>query len=123
MITFVYTEIQYNEALMLLENYLKLGSHGMCADDKHELKRLSILIEEYEQKTAPMPLQPQSLVGMIQVKMFEKRMKQKELATLLDISETTLSEILNGKRKVNLPLAKQLYKKLGISPEFILEAA
>jgi HTH-type transcriptional regulator / antitoxin HigA len=55
--------------------------------------------------------------------MFEKRLKQKELARLLEISETTLSEIINGKRKINLALAKQLYKKLGIAPEYILEFA
>ncbi len=123
MIKEVTSENQYNEALAVIETYLQLGSIGMTIEDKKELRRLSVLVEAYEQETDPMPMQPQSLIGMIQVKMFERRMKQKELATLLEISETTLSEVMNGKRKINLSLAKQLYKKLGIASDFILEAA
>ena len=123
MIRVITTENQYNEALETIEEYLKKGSQLMTDGDKQELRRLSVLVEAYEQKVYPMPMQPQSILGMIQVKMFERRLKQKELAQLLEISETTLSEIMNGKRKINLALAKQLYKKLGIAPEFILEWA
>ena len=107
----------------VIETYLKKGSQGMTDADKQELRRLSVLTEAYELKMYPMPMQPQSLLGMIQIKMFERRIKQKELAQLLEISETTLSEVMNGKRKVNIALAKQLYKKLDIAPEFILEWA
>ena len=123
MIRVITTDNQYNEALEIIEEYLKKGSQLMTDGDKQELHRLSVLVEAYEQKVYPMPMQPQSILGMIQVKMFERRLKQKELAQLLEISETTLSEIMNGKRKINLALAKQLYKKLGIAPEFILEWA
>jgi HTH-type transcriptional regulator / antitoxin HigA len=123
MIGAILTEKQYNEALETIEMYLQKGSIGMTTEDKQVLRQLSLVVEAYEQKVYPMPMQPQSLIGMIQVKMFERRLKQKELAQLLDISETTLSEVMNGKRKINLPLAKQLYKKLGIAPDFILESA
>ena len=123
MIGAISTEKHYNEALETIEIYLQKGSTGMTQEDKQALRQLSLLVEAYEQKVYPMPMQPQSLIGMIQVKMFERRLKQKELAQLLDISETTLSEVMNGKRKINLPLAKQLYKKLGIAPDFILECA
>jgi HTH-type transcriptional regulator / antitoxin HigA len=123
MIGTISTEKQYNEALETIETYLQKGSMGMTTEDKQALRQLSLVVEAYEQKIYPMPMQPQSLIGMIQVKMFERRLKQKELAQLLDISETTLSEVMNGKRKINLSLAKQLYKKLGIAPDFILECA
>lgn len=123
MITAILTENQYNDALSVIETYLQRGSDALTSDEEEELLRISLLVEAYEQQTFPMPLPPQSLVGMIQVKMFERRMRQKELATLLEVSETTLSEVLNGKRKVNLDLAKKLYKKLGISSDFILESA
>lgn len=123
MITAILNENQYNDALSVIETYLQKGSDALTFDEEQELLRISLLVEAYEQKVYPMPLPPQSLVGMIQVKMFERRMRQKELATLLEVSETTLSEVLNGKRKVNLDLAKKLYKKLGISSDFILESA
>lgn len=123
MITSITTENQYNAALSEIETYLQKGSNALSWDEKNELRRISLLVEAYEQLVSPMPLPAQSLVGMIQVKMFERRMKQKELAVFLDVSETTLSEVLNGKRKVNLNLAKKLYKKLGIASDFILEFA
>ena len=122
MLTSITTKSQYNEALAVIETYLQKGSTGLSFDEKQELRRISVLVEAFEQQIAPMPLPAQSLVGMIQIKMFERRMKQKELAVLLEISETTLSEVMNGKRKVNLGLAKNLYKKLGISSDFILES-
>ena len=122
MLTSITTKSQYNEALSVIETYLQKGSTGLSFDEKQELRRISVLVEAFEQQIAPMPLPAQSLVGMIQIKMFERRMKQKELAVLLEISETTLSEVMNGKRKVNLDLAKNLYKKLGISSDFILES-
>ena len=122
MLTSITTKSQYNEALSVIETYLQRGSTNLSFDEKQELRRISVLVEAFEQEIAPMPLPAQSLVGMIQIKMFERRMKQKELAVLLEISETTLSEVMNGKRKVNLGLAKNLYKKLGISSDFILES-
>ena len=94
----------------------------MTFEEKELLLQISVLAESCEQEVCPMPMQPQSLLEMIQVKMFERRLKQKELASLLEISDTTLSEILNGKRKINLDLSKNLYKRMGISADFILEA-
>jgi HTH-type transcriptional regulator/antitoxin HigA len=55
--------------------------------------------------------------------MYERKLTQKDLAALLEISPTRLSEVMRGKRKVNLDLAKRLFKVLKISPEFILETA
>ena len=43
------------------------------------------------------------------------------LAKLLGITDTSFSEVMHGKRKVNMELAKRLYKTLGVDPKFILE--
>lgn len=72
----------------------------------------------------PLPIrQPQTLPEMIEYKMYEKKLKQRDLARLLEIPETRLSEVLSGKRKVNLDLAKRLHNHLGISTDFILKVA
>ena len=70
-----------------------------------------------------MPSQPQTLAGMIELKMFERKLKQKDLAELLEVEAPRVSELLRGKRRLSLEMARQLYKKLGISAEFILEHA
>jgi len=41
----------------------------------------------------------------------------------LGFSATRLSEVMQGKRKVNMDLAKRLYQKLDISAAFILDQA
>ena len=68
MITAITTEKQYNEVAEAIEIYLKKGSQGMTDTDKQELRHLSVLAEAYELKMYPMPMQPQSLLGMIQIK-------------------------------------------------------
>jgi HTH-type transcriptional regulator/antitoxin HigA len=41
----------------------------------------------------------------------------------LGIAPSRLSEVLKGKRKVNMDLAKRLRDRLGIDADFILENA
>ena len=54
--------------------------------------------------------------------MYRRKLNKKNLAALLEISASRLSDVLQG-RRVNLDLAKRLYKRLGISADFILEVA
>jgi HTH-type transcriptional regulator/antitoxin HigA len=82
------------------------------------------MAEEWEDQIPMMPIpQPNTLIGMIEYKMYEKKLSQKELAALLEISPSRLSEILQSKRKINLELAKKLYKVLQLDAKFILEAS
>ena len=53
----------------------------------------------------------------------EPQIQQKDLAALLGISPTRLSEVMQQKRKVNLDLARRLYEVLKIDPTFLLEKA
>ena len=50
------TENQYKEALVIIENYLKKGSNVLTFDEKQELRRISLLVEAYEQQMYPMPI-------------------------------------------------------------------
>ena len=51
------------------------------------------------------------------------RLKQKDMAQLLGSAESRLSEVLSGKRKINMELAKKLNCILKMEAEFILQAA
>jgi HTH-type transcriptional regulator / antitoxin HigA len=85
---------------------------------------LAKAIEDFEDRMQLMPIrQPQTLPEMIQYKMVERQLKQKDLALLLEISTARLSEILSGKRRITLDVAKKLYERLQISPDFILKVA
>ena len=54
--------------------------------------------------------------------MYRRKLNKKNLAALLDIPASRLSDVLQG-RRINLDLAKRLHKRLGIPADFILEAA
>ena len=112
-----------------IENYLQKataqgGFSSLTPDEANELAHLSQIAENYEDSIPLMPIRvPQGIPEMISFKMYELKINQREMAQLLEIAETRLSEILRGKRRVSLELAKQLRTKLGIDADFILEYA
>ena len=120
---------EYQQVMEKVEAYLQKatkigGFHHLTPDERNELQLLSQIAEAWEDNIPLMPIrQPRTLVEMIELKMYERKLNQKELAALLEISPTRLSEVMQGKRKVNMDLAKRLFLVLKISPEFILETA
>jgi HTH-type transcriptional regulator/antitoxin HigA len=127
--SYLKTEEEYLQVMERIEAYLTQatasgGFHHLSDLEKDDLRRLSLLAEHYEDGVPLMPIrQPQNLPDMIALKMYERKLKQKDLAALLGISAARLSEVLSGKRKVTLELAKRLHSELGIDPAFILETA
>lgn len=123
------SEAEYLQVMERIEGYLQKSTiqgsdQVLTAAEKQELRHLSLLAESWEDGIPLMPiLQPKTLTEMLALKMYERKLKQKDLAELLGISATRLSEVLQGKRKVNMDLAKRLYSKLDIDPGFILEQA
>lgn len=61
------------------------------------------------------------LVVSIENEMEKRHIKQRQTAALLDIKESTFSQIMTGKRPVSMRMAKRLYKELNIDPGLILE--
>lgn len=64
---------------------------------------------------------PREFTDLVRTKMKEKGVNQKQTAKLLGISESRMSDLLNGHRKLNLNVAKKLRDELGISADFILD--
>jgi HTH-type transcriptional regulator/antitoxin HigA len=80
-----------------------------------------LLVEKYENVHYPIPFIPKTIEELIRLKMIEKKLKQKDIAQILEITPTRLSEFLNGKRKINIDLAKKLHIKLNIDANLILD--
>ncbi len=117
----IFNEHEYKAAFSRIDQFIAEGFEGL-PEREAEYRQLAIAIQAYEQTHFHFP-KPATLIGMIEFKMTEMKLKQKDMATLLGIETSRFSEILNGKRKVSLAVAKQLYKKLNIPAEFILETA
>ncbi len=113
--------------MQLIEGYLSKATEGdgfqsFLPTETQELQHLSLLAEAWEDRIPLMPIeQPKTLLDMIEFKMYQMKLKQKDLAQLLGIAPSRLSEVLNGKRKINLELAKRLHTRLKIEADFILK--
>ena len=116
-------ESEYRAALAAIEPLLKKGFSQLTIEEDEELVCITALIQAYESAHYPLPFNPKTMVEMLELKMFEQKLKQKDLAKVLDVTENRLSEVMNGKRKVNMDLAKRLHLKLNIDAKFILAHA
>lgn len=92
----------------------------LSKEEEMELDAISSEIADYEE--ANFPFHPESLTEMIELRMYQRKLKQKDLAIILGTTPSRISEILSGKRGLTIDLAKNLYKKLNIDAEMILNA-
>lgn len=125
------TRKKYDETKVEVENLIAEATRkGMLepdADNEYtrQIAELSKQMAQYEDEYMDiMPLREKSpLIRAIEDYFYARNMKQKEGAALLGINESVFSQILSGKRRITMPIAKRLHKKLGIKAEMILEFA
>jgi HTH-type transcriptional regulator/antitoxin HigA len=100
----------------------KGGFDKLTAAETKALTKHTKLVEAYEAVHYRMPM-PETIEGLIALKMFERKLKQKDLASLLDVTDTKLSEIMHRKRKPSLSFLKAMNEKLGIDGNLLLRAS
>ena len=81
-----------------------------------ELDFLSDLVEEYENKYYPVSIP--TLAEVLKLRMYEMNINQGQLAVILHVSPSRISEYLSGKEPT-LQVAKVMYEKLNISANTI----
>lgn len=115
------TEKEYLKANSRMEELLRVVSNKTSSNSPllKELDAVSNIVEEYEE--IHYSLGVPTLQEMIELRMFEMKLKRKDLAELLNISASRVSEYLNGKREITLKVAKDLHKKLDIDADIILQ--
>jgi HTH-type transcriptional regulator/antitoxin HigA len=82
-----------------------------------ELEFLSELIEEYE--NVHYPISMPTLADVLKLRMFEMNINQIQLAEMLEVSPSRISEYLSGKEP-SLRVAKKMCEQLNISANVIL---
>ena len=113
-------DIDYNSTINRIDGLMAKGSDKVSKDELAEIRSLALMAQAYE-KTKYLIDAPTTLIGMIEMRMFEMRLKQKELARKLNVSDTKLSLIMNGKQKPGVEFLKAVHTQLKIDAEFILE--
>lgn len=112
----------YNTVMAKINSLMAKGSENVSKAELAEIKSLAIQIQSYEQEKYQIDL-PTTLAGMIEMKMFELKLKQKDLAKQLNISTAKLSLIMNGKQKPDVAFLKSVHSQLKIDAAFLLDQA
>ena len=117
---FKMTSTEYKQQTKRMEELLKLLTEKGSLDFnlQAELDQISDDIADYEEENFPFKVE--SLNEMIELRMYQRKLKQKDIALILGTTPSRISEILNGKRGLTIELAKGLYNKLNIDPKLIL---
>ena len=116
----IINEAQYETLIERIEELLKVVSNDTPVSDRSfiELDILSNLVEEYEEKYYPIEMP--TLAEIVKDEMEERGITQKQLAELLGVSPSRISEYMTGKSEPTLKVARLLNKKLDIDADFIL---
>ena len=118
--TQIKNETQYKAAQQRIEELLKVVTNDTPANDKNfiELDLISDLVADYEEMHYP--VKPLSLVETMELRMYEMGLTRKSLSEMLNLSKSTISEILLGKREPTLKTAREISKKLNIDASVVL---
>lgn len=114
------TEADYNVAMSEILRIMNKGEVNLTTAEKKKLRRMAEAAQHYESIHYPFPM-PGTIVEMVELKMFEKKLNRASLAKMLGIGAPKLSQILNNKRDPDISFLKAIYEKLGIDGNFILE--
>ncbi len=111
------TERDYEQALKQLEKVFD-APKGTAENDLAEV--LVTLIDKYE--TEHYPIEAPDPIEAIKIRMAEMDIHQKDLMDLIGASSRgTISNILNKRRPLTLPVIRALGPKLGLSFDVLIK--
>lgn len=120
-------EEEYKEYCSKLDAIIARGTalgdmELLDSTDKQSFMQLSDAISQYEAAYHPLPNKVSTVItDAIKEKMEEKKLNQKQTATILGISASRVNELLHGKRSLNINLLKRLRDSFGIPADFVLD--
>lgn len=121
------SDSQYREYKQQMEVLIQKGTilgdmELLSETDKDEFVRITDAIYDWEAAYHPLPGKVSTIItDAIKERMQVENIKQKEAAKKLGVSESRISELLSGKRPLNLNLVKRLRDNFGIPADFILD--
>lgn len=112
----------YNNVMAKIDSLMAKGSQNVSKEELEDIRAMALAAQSYEQEKYVLDA-PTTLTGMIEMRMFEMKIKQKDLADKLNISTTKLSLIMNGKQRPDIGFLKAIHQQLKVDADFILEHA
>lgn len=115
-------ESDYKAIMAKIDSLMGKGTENVSQDELASIRKMALAAQAYEQEKYVIEL-PETLVGMIEMRMYVLKLKQKDLAKKLNVSTAKLSLIMNGKQKADIEFLKSVHTQLNVDAEFILQHA
>lgn len=107
------SELELDRAIAMIDSLL--DHRNRTPDEEDYLDVLSDLVERYEDEAHPLP--PLCDADMLRHLIEQKGISQAEAAEATGIAESTISEVLRGKRTLSRKHIGKLACYFGVSPE------
>lgn len=118
----IVTEEENERYLKMIETLMNKGSDNLTKAEEEKLSEMSLAVQDFEHAYYNIPV-INTLEAMLELKMYELKLNRTKLSALLEIGNSKLSEILNGKRPPDVKFLKAAHTKLGIDASFLLNHA
>ena len=114
---------EYHENMVAIYNLMNKGQNNLTKAELKILTAMSIAAENYEETVLGLKpfKEPETIAEIVELKLFENKMTQASLSDQIGIAKSKVSEILNGKRKADIPFLKGIHKVLKIDASLLLE--
>ena len=116
MLKVIKNELDHEQYLARAYELLQMNLQANSIESD-ELEVLTLLIQEYEQKT--FNIEPPNPIDAILFRMDQLGVTKSDLAKIVG-SKSRVSEIFNGKRKLSLEMIRNLNVHLGISAQSLI---
>ena len=111
---------EYKKVMKKIESLMNKGSGSVTESELSEIRELALLAQSYEKQNFVIKT-PSTLAGVIEMKMYEMRLKQTEIAQKLNVSNTKLSMIMSGKQKPDVAFLKSVHEQLYVDANLLFD--
>jgi HTH-type transcriptional regulator/antitoxin HigA len=118
--TTIEKETDYKNVMKKIDSLMSKGSNNVTKSELSEIRELALMAQAYEKQNFVIK-PPSTLAGIIEMKMYEMRLKQTEVAQKLEVSNAKLSLIMNGKQRPDVAFLKSVHKQLHVDANLLLE--
>jgi HTH-type transcriptional regulator/antitoxin HigA len=114
----IHSEEEYRRAIATLDRLSDRGN-SRTADETEYLLALAVFVEKYEEEHHPIP--PVSGVDMLRYLIENRQKTQREVAAGAGLADSTISEILAGKRKLSVKQVESLARFFKVKAAVFLD--
>jgi HTH-type transcriptional regulator/antitoxin HigA len=116
---------EYHQMMVDIYNLMNKGEGNLSKAEIVKLAEMSTKAELYEDTVLGLkPIkEPKTIQEIVELKLFENKMTQTQLAEEIGLAKSKVSEIINGKRKADIQFLKGIHKLFKIDAGILLEMA